>query len=143
MEPCIFSGLSEVSFPVVGACIAPMITAVIVLNCLLALTCLGFAWRLWKLRHSLRQLRWMMGDVAHNTEAALQGATDAMISGQQSTQRLQWRYRNMQAQLDQLKRLLIVASWGQGLLLKTMGRRKKLGLEGPQGKSKMKNGQVQ
>ena len=101
-----------------------MITAVIVTNCLLALACIVFAWRLWNLRHSLRQLRWMMSDVAHNTEASLQGATDAIIAGQQSTQRLQWRYRHTRNQLAQLQRLLIVASWGQGLLLKRRQRLK-------------------
>lgn len=99
-----------------------MITAVIVTNCLLALACLVLAWRLWHLRHSLRQLRWMMGDVARNTEAALRGSTDALITGQQSTQRLQRRYRHLRTQLNQLQRLLIVASWGQGLLLKRRRR---------------------
>lgn len=118
----------------IGATQPPMITAVIVINCLLALTCLGFAWRLWRLRHSLRLLRWMLGDLTHDTEAALQGATDAIISGQQSTQRLQWRYRHMRDQLGQLQRLLIVASWGQGLLLKTMGRQRRLGIERSPGK---------
>lgn len=95
-----------------------MITVVIIINCVLALTCIAVALRLWKLRNNLRQLRWMMGDVAHNTEAALQGAADALIAGQQSTQRLHWRYRHIRHQLDQLQRLLIVASWGQSLWLK-------------------------
>lgn len=112
-----------------------MITAVIVINCLLALTCLGLAWRLWELRHSLRQLRWMMGDLAQDTEAALQGATEAMISGQQSTQRLQWRYRHMRDQLGQLQRLLIVVNWGQSLLLKTMRRQRRLERAPLQGKT--------
>lgn len=106
-----------------------MITAVIITNCLLALICLGLAWRLWQLRHSLRQLRWMLGDVTHNVEASLQGATEAIVSGQQSTQRLQWRYRHMGEQLEQLRRLLIVASWGQSLLLKRMGRQRRLRVE--------------
>lgn len=119
-----------------------MITAVIVINCLLALICLGLAFRLWRLRHSLRQLRWMMGDVTHNTEAALQGTTAAIISGQQSTQRLQWRYRHVREQLGQLQRLLIVASWGQSLLLKTLGRRKRLRMEQLQGKGRSKQGQA-
>lgn len=124
----------------IGATQPPMITAVIVINCLLALTCLGFAWRLWRLRHSLRLLRWMLGDLTNDTEAALQGATDAIISGQQSTQRLQWRYRHMRDQLGQLQRLLIVASWSQGLLLKTMGRQRRLGLERSPGQGKAQKG---
>jgi len=102
-----------------------MLTAVIVINCLLALACLGFAWRLWRLRHSLRQLRWMMGDLTQNTEAVLQGMTEAIVSGQQSTQRLQWRYRHVRQQLVQLQRLLVVASWGQSLLLKTLTQRRR------------------
>jgi len=102
-----------------------MLTAVIVINCLLALACLGFAWRLWRLRHNLRQLRWIMGDLTHNAEAALQGMTEAIVSGQQSAQRLQWRYRHVRRQLVQLQRLLVVASWGQGLLLKTLAQRQR------------------
>lgn len=142
MEPCSLSGVWGFSSSAVGACLVPMITAVIILNCLLALTCLGLAWHLWQLRHSLRQLRWMMGDVAQNTEAALQGATDAMISGQQSTQRLQWRYRHIREQLDQLQRLLIVVSWGQNLLLKRVGRQRRLGMEQSQGKGYAKQSRV-
>jgi hypothetical protein len=103
-----------------------MIIFAILSNCLLALACLVLAWRLWQLRRSLQQLRWMLGDVAHNTEAALQGATEAMVSGQQSTQRLQWRYRKMQHQLTQLQRLLILASWTQRLLLRHIPRRAKV-----------------
>jgi hypothetical protein len=100
-----------------------MVTLVILTNCLLALACLALAGRLWQLRRSLQQLRWMMGDVAHNTEAALQGATEALVAGQQSTQRLQWRYRKMQHQLVQLQQLLLLASWTQRLLLRRIPRR--------------------
>ncbi len=107
-----------------------MITAVIVINCLVALACLGVAWRLWRLRHHLRLLRWMMGDLTQHTEAALQGATDALIAGQQSTQRLQWRYRHVHRQFGQLQRLLVVASWGQGLLSKTLWRSRQPGRSG-------------
>lgn len=106
-----------------------MITVVIVINCLLASICLGFAWRLWRLGNDLRLLRWMMGDLTRSTEAALQGATEALISGQQGTQRLQWRYRHMHQQLRQLKQVLVLASWGQTLLFKTMGRQRRLAQE--------------
>lgn len=103
-----------------------MMTFAILSNCILALACLVLAGRLWQLRRSLQQLRWMIGDVAHHTEAALQGATEALVAGQQSTQRLQWRYRKMQHQLTQLQQLLILASWVQRLLQRRIPRRAKV-----------------
>ncbi|NJN31111.1 MAG: hypothetical protein HC824_12275 [Synechococcales cyanobacterium RM1_1_8] len=93
-----------------------MVTAVITLNIGLALLCLWAAWQLWRLGQTLRQLRWMLGDVARNTEAGLRGATDALVAGQQSTQRLRWRYRHANQQLRQLQRLLVWASWAEGWL---------------------------
>ena len=101
-----------------------MLTAVIVLNCCLAIAAALLAWRLWQLRRTLRLLRWMLKDLTRDTEAALQGATAAIVSGQQGAQRVQWRYRHAQHQLMLLKRLLIAISWAQSLILRTTKRRR-------------------
>lgn len=91
-----------------------LVTAVVSFNCLLALLCLGTAWRLWRLGQTLRQLRWMLGDLAQQTEAALGGTRDALVAGQQGAMRLQWRYRRVNRQLQQLRQVLLLAGWLQG-----------------------------
>lgn len=91
-----------------------LVTAVVSFNCLLALLCLGLAWRLWRLGQTLRQLRWMLGDLTQQTAAALGGTRDALVAGQQGAMRLHWRYRRVNQQLQQLRQVLLLVSWVQG-----------------------------
>ncbi len=95
-----------------------MVTWVVGINGAIALVLFLLAWRLWKLRRTLAQVNGALIEMERDTQVALAGTQDAVVSGQQSLQQLGGRYRQVNQQLKQVKQVLLVLGWMQGYALR-------------------------
>lgn len=90
-----------------------MVTVIVVLNLLIAATCLYIACRLWQLRSALAIAADILTIAERNTRRVLQNAPQAIIQGQVGTYELRQHYQRLIVQLHQVQQVLALVGLGQ------------------------------
>ncbi|WP_017718599.1 hypothetical protein [Kamptonema formosum] len=93
-----------------------MLTAVLVLNALIAVLCCYVAWQLWKIRRVLARVADTLIAVERRTSAVLRTGPNAIVKGQQGTRQLRQQYRQLEAQLQQAEQVLQLLRFGHACL---------------------------
>lgn len=92
-----------------------MLTIVCVINTLLAICCLGVAWRLWRLRRTLRRVTHALIAVERRIDRVLSPAPYYISKGEQGVKRLQLQLQQLEPRLKRVQQILSVLSWGRVL----------------------------
>lgn len=90
-----------------------MVTVVLVLNGLLALLCLSAAWQVWRWRSTLAHVADALTAAERTTHRVLQGAPQAIATGQLGSAQLRQHYRLLALQLRQVQQILALLGLGQ------------------------------
>lgn len=90
-----------------------MLTVVLVLNGVIALSCLYVAWQLWRIRRVLARVADTLTAVERSTYKVLHRAPRAIANGQTGTRKLRQKYRQLEAQLQQVEQVLALLQFGQ------------------------------
>lgn len=108
-----------------------MITAVIITNILIALTCLYIAHQLIKLRKTLAQVANNINAAERSTHNVLHPAPKNIIKGQTGTHQLRKQYQQLQRQLQQAQQLLNLLGLSQNLWQRSKKRKKNINKQKP------------
>ncbi|MBD2313984.1 hypothetical protein H6G20_20145 [Desertifilum sp. FACHB-1129] len=92
-----------------------MAALVIILNVLISIACWFVAWKIWRLRLTLASVANTLERAERSTHSVLYGAPRAIIRGQSGTRGLRQRYQVLDRQVEQLRRLIAIATFGLGV----------------------------
>lgn len=92
-----------------------MLTVVVILNFLISLLCLYVSWRVWKLQRVLRQTADILAAAERNIYAVLHVAPKAISQGQLGVQGLKESYRQLQLQLQTVRKVVTILNLVQTL----------------------------
>ncbi|MEB3294724.1 MAG: hypothetical protein VKJ24_16330 [Synechococcales bacterium] len=85
-----------------------MLTVVLVLNACLATFCFYLAWQVWQFRKALVQATEALTLAEQATHETLVGAPEAILQGQIGTYQLRQSYRQLEGQLRQAEKGLVL-----------------------------------
>lgn len=93
-----------------------MLIIVVVFNVLLSLLCLYVAWQIWNIRRALAVTAEVVSLFERNTYNVLHGAPEAISQGQLGVKGLRGSYENLETQVQQLQRVLVLLGLIQRIL---------------------------
>lgn len=97
-----------------------MLVIVVVFNVLLSLLCLYVAWQIWNIRRALAVTAEVVSLFERNTYNVLHGAPEAISQGQLGVKGLRGSYQNLETQVQQLQRVLVLLGLIQRILPTTL-----------------------
>lgn len=97
-----------------------MLVIVVVFNVLLSLLCLYVAWQIWNIRRALTVTAEVVSLFERNTYNVLHGAPEAISQGQLGVKGLRGSYQNLETQVQQLQRVLVLLGLIQRILPTTL-----------------------
>ncbi|HEY9668935.1 MAG TPA: hypothetical protein V6C91_19150 [Coleofasciculaceae cyanobacterium] len=97
-----------------------MLVIVVVFNVLLSLLCLYVAWQIWNIRRALAVTAELVSLFERNTYNVLHGAPEGISQGQLGVKGLRGSYQNLETQVQQLQRVLLLLGLIQRILPTTL-----------------------
>lgn len=101
-----------------------MLITVLVINLLISLFCLYSAWQIWHLRRTLANVADALTIYERDTHAVLYGAPPGILQGQKGTHALRQQHQRLIMQLQKVRQVLALVSFGQGVWRSTRRSRR-------------------
>lgn len=106
-----------------------MVTVVVAINLVIALSSLFVAWQLWKLRRILAGVTNGILSADRSTYNVLHPAAGAIMNGEIGIKQARSRYQQLEMQLQQIQQVLVIITLGQKIWQGFYNTQRKLNID--------------
>ncbi len=100
-----------------------MVAIVLVINLIISLICLYVAGKIWRYRQILAKVADRVNAADRSTYKVLHAAPNAIIKGQKGTRSLRQQYQQLEIQIQQIQKIMVILKLGQKIWRRSKNRR--------------------
>lgn len=100
-----------------------MVAVVLIINLIISLICLYVAGKIWRYRQILAKVADKVNAADRGTYRVLHSAPNAIIKGQKGTRSLRQKYQQLEIQIQQLQKIMVILRLGQKIWVRSKDQR--------------------